>query len=277
MAEWLPGVDCSNWQALTPQNARALAASGVQLVIVRLSHENQGLINTARAQCQMVVDAGMRLHGYPWCYFTESPEGAAQRVRDLYADLPIAHVWPDCEETHYVSTPGHNIDWLQRYLAVLEAQWPVGIYTGRWWWVPYMGNSTVCADLPLWDAEYTGAPALGMAAPYGGWTRRAIHQYSGNGSLAGISPLDLNAVDPALLEEADMTDAQMAEVQRIAREEVLRNVDLALANIDAALGYKRVPAGAQTSLIMARENLAAGARPATQTLARGLQPGEGDE
>ncbi|HXU82489.1 MAG TPA: GH25 family lysozyme [Polyangia bacterium] len=203
MTDWVPGVDISNWQNLTPQGARALKDSGVELVIVRMSHERPALVDIALRQMQMVVDAGMRLHGYPWAYFNEDPVATAQKWIGLYDSMPIEHVWPDCEETQYVGDPAHNIDWLQMALATLKQQWPTGIYTGRWWWVPRMGNSTAFADEPLWDADYTNVPELHPASLYGGWTQRAIHQYTGNGALAGMAPLDLDAVDPALLEEAE--------------------------------------------------------------------------
>lgn len=263
MSDWVAGIDISNYQSLTPARARDLAAGGVQLVIVRASHERQALIDTARAQMAMVVEAGMALHAYGWVYFTEDAASTAQYWRDIYADQPIGRFWIDCEETQYVKDPGVNRLWLSRALAVLQETWPVGIYSGRWWWEPYMGNTPAFASLPLWDADYTGVPTLTPPYPlYGGWTRRAIHQYDGRGSLAGISPLDLDAVDPALLGENTVTDEQMAEVQRIARDEVIRNIKKALA-------VPKMPAAARTALV-------SGALPAAQTLARGLQPGEGD-
>lgn len=203
MADWVPGVDISNYQTLTPARAKALADDGIQVVIVRASHERQNLVTTARQQMQMVVEAGMRLHAYGWCYFTEDPVSTADYWRDLYEDRPIEHWWLDCEETQYVGTPDHNVAWLLQVVSNLQQQWPVGIYTGHWWWPQYMGDTPLFSPRPLWDADYTGEPSLVVRQPYGGWTHRAIHQYSGHGSAAGLGLLDFDALDPALLEEAE--------------------------------------------------------------------------
>ena len=260
MPEWVPAVDLSNWQNLTPQGARSLAEAGVELVIVRASHERQSLIDTARRQMQMVVDAGMRLHAYGWMYGTEDPVVTAQKWLGLYDDQPIGRFWIDCEQgAPYIGSADQTVDWLHMALGILAGQWPTGIYTGCWWWVPFTGNDAGFTDQPLWDADYTNVPELHPARLYGGWQARAIHQYTGNGSLGGMSPLDLDAVDPALLGEDDDM-AQMDEVKRIARDEIIRN-------IVGALEYK-LPKGA-------RLMLEAGALPAAQTLARGLEPGEG--
>jgi GH25 family lysozyme M1 (1,4-beta-N-acetylmuramidase) len=259
--DFIRAVDLSNFQDLTPQIARALKADGVELVIVRASHERQALVDIAQRQMQIVLDAGMRLHAYGWCYFTADPSDTVAHWRDYYDRFPIGRFWLDCEETRYAGDPGSNERWLVIVHAQLAETWPLGIYTGRWWWVPRMGNSDAFNDLPLWDADYTGTPQLEMPVPYGGWTRRAIHQYDGTGSMAGLGPLDLDAVDPALLGEDDDMQ-QMKEVQRIARDEIIRN-------IRGALSFKSLPVGA-------RVMLESGALPAAQTLARGLEPGEGD-
>ena len=255
-------ADISNWQNLTPSNARALKASGVELVIVRLSHEYQQLINTARAQCKMVLDAGMHLQGYVWAYFTEAPVAAASYWHALYDDIPLERVWVDCEaETRHRGTPAHNVEWLHAVLDGLQP-WPTGVYTGRWWWVPYMGNSKEFTEQPLWDADYTGVPNLYPISLYGGWNRRYIHQYSGNGSLAGINPLDLDLADEAILGagqvEEPVTDEQLEEMKRISQDEII-------FNLQKALTVKRLPRAA-------REALQYGALPAAQTLARGFEP-----
>lgn len=91
------------------------------------------------------------------------------------------------------------------------------IYTGSGMWPVVMGgNVTAFSDVPLWDTD-TSSPPLGpeswtpdLAVPapvrYGGWneasrgTMRRIVQQAFDMPLGGVS-VDLNAVDPAFLED----------------------------------------------------------------------------
>jgi hypothetical protein len=56
-----------------------------------------------------------------------------------------------------------------------------GVYTGAWWWKPYVGNTAAFSDRPLWDAHYDKiANAALDFAPYGGWSFASIKQYAGS-------------------------------------------------------------------------------------------------
>lgn len=78
-----------------------------------------------------------------------------------------------------------------------EGQRPV-VYTSVSKWRELCGNSDALADVPLWDASYGQMPSLDMRPPYGGWTRRAGHQYLGDILLDGIA-VDLNVLDEAFV------------------------------------------------------------------------------
>ncbi len=255
-------LDVSNYQSdvSAGQMARWWEL-GWEHLVVRGSLERQSMRDIAHRQLDLGADAGMSLAVYTWAYFTvDHPESfAADAVREYGRHQPLVY-WIDCEDVDGYSygEPNLNITWLHRALAAFDALGVrAGIYTGAWWWLPYMGGTHGFRERPLWDAAYNGNPSL-EAPTYGGWERRRGHQYfgSGTGQVEGYA-LDLNVFDEEWLygQEAPVNDVQMAEVQRIAQDEIIRNIEKALAQ-------KRLPAEA-------REALTYGALPAAQTLARG--------
>jgi GH25 family lysozyme M1 (1,4-beta-N-acetylmuramidase) len=62
----------------------------------------------------------------------------------------------------------------------------LGVYASYYMWTSIMDDScTVGSGLPIWYAGYTGSPSFSDWRDFGGWTKPAIHQYSGTGSLCG--------------------------------------------------------------------------------------------
>jgi hypothetical protein len=74
-------------------------------------------------------------------------------------------------------------------------------------------------------------------------------------------------VPPAPVEEDD--PVVIAYLAKVATEDVLPNIDSALAHIATVLATPRVPKAARKELETARDNLAAGAKPAAETISRG--------
>jgi len=252
-------ADISNYQNdITQAQLACWKELGWEHLIVRGSLEDQRKRDIAHRQLDMGAEAGLTLAVYVWAYpsVDDPAEVAADAVREYGRHQPLVY-WLDMEETGYAGTPNANITWLHRALAAFDALGVrAGVYTGAWWWGPYMGMTTGFSERPLWDAAYNGNPSLGNPG-YGGWEQRRGHQYwgSGTGKIDGYA-VDLNVFDEEwLYGGAPVTDEQMAEVQRIAQDEIIRNIEKALAE-------KRLPA-------VAREALAYGALPAAQTLARG--------
>jgi GH25 family lysozyme M1 (1,4-beta-N-acetylmuramidase) len=56
------------------------------------------------------------------------------------------------------------------------------VYTGKWWWDPRTGRSTVGAAFPLWVADYTNDPPHLPA----GWSTYALHQFTDKDRVPGV-------------------------------------------------------------------------------------------
>lgn len=214
----LNAVDMSRWGGeLTAAEASALRAAGVELVIVGTGNP-LGAGMWARQQALAAVAAGMRVEAYIYLYMAgDAGEQVAQAVRSLEG-VPVARWWLDAED---VESPELTVPQRRTFLHVcvslLQARKvPVGIYTGRWWWVPNMGDYEGFAPLPLWNSWYDGDPDTD-GLPYGGWTDSTIEQYQGTTELCGQS-VDLNYAKD--LEVAMRPD----EVRAIANEEAQRVV-----------------------------------------------------
>jgi hypothetical protein len=141
-------------------------------------------------------DAGLDLLGwYGFCYFG-SPYGVLRDTRwainnALYTGC--GRVWVDVETdglangfTDGISpTPAQRIAELHQCIdLILDAGLRPGIYTGRWFWVPQMANTTEFSHLPLWNSFYDGDPDPD-GLPYGGWSTSAVEQYSSSYNICG--------------------------------------------------------------------------------------------
>jgi GH25 family lysozyme M1 (1,4-beta-N-acetylmuramidase) len=271
-------IDISNHQGVpSVPTMRRWREQGYEHLIVRLSLERASMIDIARAQLENGAEAGFTLAGYPWAYpRVEDPHSLAPRILEAYgAELLCYWIDFEDEEGWAFEDPNRNITWASEALKTFDAAGVrVGVYSGAWWWNKpnRMAGTPAFRNYPLWEAYYVKyvPDAPGMAT-FGGWDARRAWQYTDKGLVAG-STLDLSVVDDVWLyskPEVPVTDEQMAEVQRIAQDEIIRNVESATDHVDAALKYGRLSAGARESLKLARENLQAGALPAAQTLARG--------
>lgn len=264
------GADFSNYQGtLSPQMVQCFKDRGIAHVVIRASLEDAVKRQLARQQLQALKDGGIGISVYLWCYHSMDPAQQAQQALDWYGDLTPSIWWLDAEEVDPRwdgDGPAQRVAWLQTCLQTLEqAGQRAGIYTGAWWWKPFTADSTAFAGYPLWVAEYDNRPDLDVFYPFGGWSACQGKQYTGNGELCGLRPIDLDAFDAALFDapEAPVEEDDpvvMQELQRIAQDEVIRNIELALAT-------KRLPKAA-------REALQWGALPAAQTIARGGAPEE---
>jgi hypothetical protein len=80
------------------------------------------------------------------------------------------------------------------------------VYTGRWFWGPYMGDTSVFSDRPLMPAEYDGVADPTRWSRFGGWSRCALKQYQGSSSLGGVGGIDLSVMMEDYLMAGGQTD-----------------------------------------------------------------------
>lgn len=216
-------VDMSRWGGdLTAQEAYGLQQEWISTVI--LATGPGGYSTNFHVQADDAVAAGLRLEVYIFLEWTGHPKAwvreGLQAIAD-YRDL-VERIWIDVEDTQH-PVP---VDWMDQLTAALdEAElWgkPVGIYTGRWYWVGHLGNSQEFAERQLWNSWYDNDPDID-GLPYGGWTRESvtIEQYTGTTIIAGqsvdsnaiyIEPEGENNLDPFLRETVKaMTGADPAD------------------------------------------------------------------
>lgn len=211
-------VDMSRWGGeLTAEEATAMKAAGIATVIVASGPGGYGLM--ARQQGETAVAAGLRLEAYTYLEFESDPEWWVRQALVRLDGLPVARWWMDVEDTDHGRdwTPEQRIAYVQSALdAFASAGAFAHIYSGGWYWRPYMGNTDVFArqGRQLWNAWYDGDPDID-GLPYGGWTAAdvAIEQFEGTSIVCGQS-VDKNWVY-FREEEEDME--LRARVERLER------------------------------------------------------------
>lgn len=224
-------VDMSRWGGpLTEQEARDLWNLGVRHIIVGTGHPNgAGMWAHQQSSMWMAVNGnkGATFDAYIYLYMAGM---ARQQVHDALATVSPRMWWLDAEDVESPwLTPAERRTFLVECLAALGDR-TVGIYTGRWWWVPNMANSTAFAHLPLWNSYYDGDPDTD-GLPYGGWVDSTIEQYQGTTILAGQS-VDLNYAKN-LEDDMGMTPDERIEmailkqaVERLEKIVVRNGIDL---------------------------------------------------
>lgn len=110
--------------------------------------------------------------------------------RDLSIPEPGSRVWIDIEAGCFTAEG----DVLAEVQTELADGIQVGVYGNATSIVPVMGSSTVLSQYPLWWANY-GTPDEGRFAPFNGWTKPTIMQYSSNGVDGINADLDIVVVE----------------------------------------------------------------------------------
>lgn len=183
-------VDMSNHGgALTADEVRAMANAGIDTVIVGTGPGWYGL--QSRQQAESAQAGGMRVEAYTYMEFTSDPEGWVDAALASVGDTPVRRWWLDVEDTRATITPQERIALTRRALARFQHHGIfAGIYTGGWYWRPYMANTDAFAKegRPLWNSYYDGDPDID-GLPYGGWTEAdvAIEQFTGTTTIGGQS------------------------------------------------------------------------------------------
>ena len=197
-------LDLSNYDADTLDVA-CMKAAGVTGVILGCQ---RALV--ARQMADKLQAGGLPIIGvYAFLYLGIDSTGQAGNAIDIAHEYGVRRVWLDVESTGASEragiTPAERIAEVANCVAMLRsAELEPGIYTGRWYWVPYMENTAMFSDLPLWHSEYPADGHEVRAVNYGGWTNVAIHQYTSTLPVCGRNR-DANYV----FVEDDMADPRV--------------------------------------------------------------------
>lgn len=104
--------------------------------------------------------------------------------------------WLDVEWKGTVDDDPKNLEWIRRFVEVVEAELgrSPGIYTGADVWAAKMAGSFEFGFLPLWQADVTSPAGRPEPMRVPGWSP-SMHQHSHVGRLLGIKrDVDLNVI-----------------------------------------------------------------------------------
>lgn len=167
------GIDVSHYQAGISMTAAK--GAGAQFVIVKAS-ENTSADPAFGAHVTRAKSAGLVVSAY---HFLRAGHAAAQAkvfLAVIAGAIPRGtRVWADFEAGDH--------DTLHAFLEAVEAAgWPVGIYTGAWFWLPAVpGGCAHCATRPLWQSGYASkAPSAPTR-----WGGHAIWQFTDSFAVPG--------------------------------------------------------------------------------------------
>jgi GH25 family lysozyme M1 (1,4-beta-N-acetylmuramidase) len=130
----------------------------------------------------------------------KSVSAPASLTMPLALDLePDPYASNDNTNQCYGLSPSAMVTWINGFIAEYDKKLPetrpLIIYTEAAWWNTCTGNSTAFGSHPLWLASYgVTNPALPA-----GWNNVTFWQYSGNGSVSGITgATDLDYLGPVV-------------------------------------------------------------------------------
>lgn len=202
MPDYTYAIDVSNYQGFNITDL--ILEHKPAHIVVRLSTESDQHREIARQQLSTARLMGCTVAGYIWAYWDLD---AALHVADALSvagDAPLTHVWLDCED-EADAAKFTTIPWIRQAVAEIEGRGlRAGIYTGRYFWRDRVGDATEFNTLPLWLASYDGRPQLASnLLPFGGWTRVAGHQWSGDPDRSVFDPAIFAQPAPAVPAPAD--------------------------------------------------------------------------
>lgn len=188
---------------------------GGEFAIVRhyLTFERAGLRDLSRRQIRNVLAGGMRVGPYAWGYRSSDPIRTINETLELaaaeYGTPPV--LWLDCETytdgAGNVVDPGPDRAWLWSFVnECTRIGQPAGLYTGAWWWLKYLQNSTEFWQVYLWYSNYgqnlgtlQGATLDAWDAEgFGGWNREYVVGKQFTSKWLGMS-LDANVLDRSVV------------------------------------------------------------------------------
>ena len=188
----LKGLDLSKWN--TVPDYQKLSASGMAFVYIKASEAGYK-DGTYAEKHYHLSETGLLCGSYHFFKASVDPmvqarvflETIGNKIED--GEMPPVLDIEDPSETLTVLQYEDAIGkWLNHVEEVTGVK-PM-IYTGGWYWeqLKTLNNTSRFKDYPLWLSSYT--PNYGPM--FGGWNEPTIWQYTEKGSIAGISPVDLD-------------------------------------------------------------------------------------
>ena len=191
-AATLNGVDYSGWQSASAPCYTA--NGGAEFGIVKLTQGTSYKNYSAASQLACLRATGQETGAYHYAS-GGNPENEARFFVSEAMRLGVVKsgiLALDFESNQ--NWAWGNPEWIQRFVVSVHAQtgvWPV-VYiqaSGLWQLNPF-----VRANCAIWVAQYASNAATGFQSnPWNlGSAGESIRQYSSNGWVAGVGPLDLN-------------------------------------------------------------------------------------
>jgi hypothetical protein len=201
------GIDISKYTSpRSPTAMQRLKDAGQEMAIIQSHPPGYGpeasleLMRSCNA-----VELAWDAYIYGYCGFPDWAEGALGTLdRAQHEGLQPLRVWYDIEDVvpatlamtvqQRVNAYNRDLTKIDHWCALRGLPRP-GVYSGKWYFDQYLPGVWAWADRDLWDSDYDQvADNEHGFRPYGGWTRRAIKQYIGTSTIAGVSGLDQNAL-----------------------------------------------------------------------------------
>lgn len=210
-------IDISNHNGpISARQAAALYAAGGAVSVQAVDPPPPYPRSQTRQQLSRLRDAGYApplVDAYVWWFPLESTLDGLRSRLALLDGFGLEEVWLDVEDTaagqlslnERISRVGAALD------AISTHGYRPGIYTARWFWLPYMQNRDAFSNYPLWSVGSKGSAGYGeppetldLPLPYGGWTRAEGIQYTSSGYVGDFGPVDMS-----VWEDGGMTDGEI--------------------------------------------------------------------
>jgi lysozyme len=181
----LSGIDVSYYQG--DVDWQAVKAAGVTFAFARATYGSSKVDPKFSTYWPAIKAAGMVRGTYHFYVSSDDPTAQANFFVSTVGSLGLDDL-PPVLDVEAGSGTTNLVSGVQTWLDIVEQKLertPM-IYTGPSFWNEYMTGGF--GSYPLWVAEY------GVSAPKqtNGWSTWAFWQYSESGSVAGISPVDLD-------------------------------------------------------------------------------------
>jgi len=194
----ITGIDVSHWNGVIDWNA--VGETDHEFAFIKCS-EHSSFVDDKFA-LNWAASKGKLLRGpyHFWRaaydakdqarHFYDTFFGLAERI-ELPPVLDVEDTW--ATDDNLGPSVKECLDWIEEFFDVR----PI-IYTGAWWWNPWVGAQSWADDYLIWAANYTTASSPRLPA---GWTSWDFWQYTSSGRCPGISGnVDLNRYSGSLVD-----------------------------------------------------------------------------
>uniref|UniRef100_A0A914CFR1 Lysozyme n=1 Tax=Acrobeloides nanus TaxID=290746 RepID=A0A914CFR1_9BILA len=189
-------IHCSNAKigfdgiaSMSPNDFKCLSNNGYSFFVARAwksygNYDETGIQNIKNARAAGWTDTDAYI--FPCLESSCAPpanqvEATIDQLRAEQAEFGT--LWLDIERYAWPADQQHNRDFITGLIqGAKNRNVNVGVYTNYNNWAAIVGGSwTGAQDLPLWWADWNGHQDVTTGfSSFGGWTKVAVHQYSGD-------------------------------------------------------------------------------------------------